>query len=157
MTCSMPWRRLFRLAILLSGACRIGAICYYPDGTSISPQDVPCSDDGGDSTCCGPGYACLSNKICMATSATANDEHGNPPSKYVRGSCTDKTWRSSACPAFCLNPNKPNQDLISGGEGMAKCPNTSDDVYYCVDFNQHAVDCSNNQNVLRFPGQTKFS
>lgn len=77
----------------------VAAICYYPD-RSLSPQDVPCSDSEGESNCCGPGYACLSNKVCRQAH---RDDNGNIIKyTYGRGSCTDRNWRSSACPSFCI-------------------------------------------------------
>ena len=78
------------------------AICYYPDGQTIAPQDVPCLGGTGASACCGPGYACLSNGLCMHTNATHDDKSTD---SYVRGSCTDQQWRAAACPAFCIGPN----------------------------------------------------
>lgn len=77
----------------------VAAICYFPDG-SLTPQDVPClSDSQRQSNCCGPGYACLSNKICRLERSA--DEIAVKYT-YRRGSCTDKIWRSSACPSFCI-------------------------------------------------------
>lgn len=74
-------------------------------------------------------------------------------SSYVRGSCTDSTWRSSYCPNFCVDANAPRMDDTAGGEGMAKCPNTDIDMYYCVDFDQSAVNCTTQQNVIVFQGK----
>ena len=98
----IPQNPLF-LLLFLSFLCLplCEAICYYPDGETIAPQDVPCQNGPGDSVCCGPGYACLSNGLCMGNNAT-HDGHSLVP--YGRGSCTDKRWRSSACPAFCIGP-----------------------------------------------------
>lgn len=116
------------------------AICYYPDG-SVSPQDLPRSDGNEDSTCCGPGYVCLSNNVCMATNLVPQVE-GVYVSEYTRGSCTGKGWRSVNCPSFCVNDKSPKFDLVSGGMGMARCDNnTSADVYYCIDQNTPNVNC----------------
>lgn len=76
-------------------------ICYYPDQETIAPQDVPCRGGSGDSPCCGPGYACVSNGLCMRNNDTLDV---NSADEYVRGSCTDKNWRSAACPSFCIGP-----------------------------------------------------
>ena len=62
-------------------------ICYYPDQETIAPQDVPCR--GG------------SNGLCMRNNDTLDV---NSADEYVRGSCTDKNWRSAACPSFCIGP-----------------------------------------------------
>lgn len=134
------------LLILLSISLRlVAAVCYYPDG-SVSPQDTACLNNGDNSTCCGQGYACLSNNICEAT----GDEIKKPgASLYVRGSCTDPTWRSNNCPQFCINPD---YDLLSGGMGIAKCANTTLDEYYCIDGLDDTVDCSSETDVLFFQG-----
>ena len=73
-------------------------LCYYPDGTPAR-GDTPCSHSG-NSTCCGSLYACMSNSICKSVGVTddPSDRTG-----YVRGSCTDRSWSSDACPAFCIN------------------------------------------------------
>lgn len=120
---------------------RVISICYYPDGT-VTNQDVPCLPGDEASWCCGFGYACLSNKICMATNYTT----GTDISTYVRGSCTDKSWRAANCPSFCVNSAAPASDDVSGGEGMALCPNTTN-TYYCIDFNQDAVNCAKLENI----------
>ncbi|EAW17221.1 uncharacterized protein NFIA_005840 [Aspergillus fischeri NRRL 181] len=81
------------------------------------------------------------------------DEIKNPDaSLYVRGSCTDQTWRSSACPLFCINPDPPNRNNLAGGQGIEKCPNTDLDMYYCIDYNMGNVNCSAQQQVLIFKG-----
>ncbi|KAI1269832.1 hypothetical protein F5Y18DRAFT_371754 [Xylariaceae sp. FL1019] len=130
---------LFRLA---------ESICYYPDGT-VAPQDTPCDDDSSESTCCGQGYACLSNHICQAT---GEERHKNGATEFVRGSCTDKNWRSGSCPAFCVNPEAPSFDLTAGGMGMAKCANITEDIYYCINQNTDHVDCEKKVNVVTFQG-----
>ncbi|KAL7942764.1 hypothetical protein V8C42DRAFT_330312 [Trichoderma barbatum] len=138
------------LALLIVLALRANALCYYPDGTP-APGDVPCSDSTQNAVCCGTGYACLSNGICQAT----GDELQKPgASEFVRGSCTDKTFRSSSCPSFC---GAPGVDNVSGGEGMAKCKNTKQDLYWCInqvniDLQQTQDPCENANAVVFFPG-----
>lgn len=61
--------------------------CYWPDGSTAADQTV-CSS-GTQSACCPSGSACTSNGLCYNLG-------------YLqRGSCTDKTWGSSACPKYC--------------------------------------------------------
>lgn len=36
---------------------------------------------------------------------------------------------------------------------MAKCPDTIIDMYYCVDFDMSAVNCTTQQNVIKFEGK----
>ena len=99
--------------------------CYFPDGT-IPRQDTPCQSEG-ESTCCGAGYACLSNNLCELTEHVPNPAPGQ--SQWVRGSCTDQTWKSPNCPNFCLTPS--NGDYRGGGMGVDKCEVTQD-RYYCI-------------------------
>ena len=123
------------------------AICYYPNGDA-SPQDLPCNDETDHSTCCGPGYACLSNNICVPTGLEKQIPNA---AKYVRGSCTDKTWRSGDCPNFCVNP--AHGDTLDGGIGMARCPGNRD-MYYCMDG--WPFDCVKGDNVLSFSGRVFY-
>ena len=91
----MAIRLLFALLVLA-----ISAICYYPDG-STAPEDPPCALDRQDVFCCGPGYVCLSNRLCMSIPSTKDPGSSDT---YVRGSCTDQKWNSPNCPLFGLNP-----------------------------------------------------
>ncbi|KAI1339223.1 hypothetical protein F5Y15DRAFT_383481 [Xylariaceae sp. FL0016] len=136
------------LFALLSFIASVKPICYYPDG-SVSPQDTPCDDESAESTCCGQGYACLSNNICQAT---GEEIQKNGASEFVRGSCTDPDWRSGSCPSFCVNSDEPDFDLTSGGMGMSKCSNTTEDIYYCINQNTDNVDCDQKINVVTFQG-----
>lgn len=82
-------RRTFLFILLIQ---RASALCYFPDGTRLF-ADQPCLVNGSeDSFCCGPQATCLSDKLCW-----------DGGSGYVRGSCTDPTWKSAACPQFCLS------------------------------------------------------
>jgi hypothetical protein len=143
------WREFSLLLILFAFISPVSSVCYYPNG-DVTPNDVPCSDSTTESVCCSLGYVCLSNGICMKSN---NPLAASSSSTYVRGSCTDQTWRSSFCPNFCVNPNAPFQDDIAGGEGMARCPDTTIDMYYGVDFDTSAVNCTSQQNVIKFEGK----
>lgn len=138
---------LFSLLIL--GVTHVSATCYNPDG-SVTSQDVPCSS-GHESSCCHPGWACLSNGLCQNPSAP-NDTVG-----YIRGSCTDESWRSGYCPNFCVHGNPPWNDSLGKPQPLSKCANTTDDIYYCDDGNVQAVDCSKHQNVVSFVGTYRQS
>ncbi|PTB63350.1 hypothetical protein BBK36DRAFT_22627 [Trichoderma citrinoviride] len=144
--------KIFSLPLLALLLTQANALCYYPDGTP-APGDVPCTDSTANSVCCGTGYACLSNGICQAT----GDELKKPgATEFVRGSCTDKTFRSSSCPSFC---GTPDQDNVSGGEGMAKCTNTDQDLYWCINaanlaLQQNEDPCTDENAVVFFPAST---
>lgn len=123
------------------------AACYYPSG-QIAPNDIPCRDDTPHAACCAPGYACLSNGICQATGL----EQGGPDaSEFVRGACTDQSWRNSNCPLFCI---EEGVDFLPGGNGIAKCDNdTGDDTYYCINVRSSGqATCQDRAKVLFFPG-----
>lgn len=125
------------------------AACYYPN-RQVAPNDIPCRDDTPHAACCAPGYACLSNGICQAT----GQEQGGPnPSEFVRGACTDESWRNSNCPLFCI---EEGVDFLGGGNGIAKCDNTSDDSYYCINIRSSGqATCENRGKVLFFPGMLR--
>ncbi|KZL69274.1 hypothetical protein CI238_09089 [Colletotrichum incanum] len=130
---------------LFSLLSRVHAACYYPDG-SISPNDTPCQDRTAESVCCGQGYACLSNGMCQAT---GKELQKGGATELVRGACTDRSWRSSSCPLFCINPETDN---VAGGIGIAKCQGTTEELYYCINSVQDGVNCTAKQNVLFFQG-----
>ncbi|KAF2865696.1 hypothetical protein BDV95DRAFT_599403 [Massariosphaeria phaeospora] len=131
----------------------IDAACYFPDGQTI--HDTPCNPGATHSTCCGPGYACLSNNVCALT------EHVTPgerkfSSYYVRASCTDRNWAAKECPSFCKNA--ANGDNVGiGGMGVAKCDGDgSVDRYYCrnsqtAELSENAI-CTNLSYYFEFPG-----
>jgi hypothetical protein len=103
----------------------VEAACYYFSGR-VAPSDTPCRDDTTHATCCGQGYACLTNGICQAT----GEELEKPgATEFVRGGCTDKTWRSASCPLFCIDDGV---DFLDGGNGIFKCGNKTEDLYFCI-------------------------
>ncbi|OAX80332.1 hypothetical protein ACJ72_05339 [Emergomyces africanus] len=131
---------------LLGFACSVSAVCYYRNG-NVTPADVPCYSSG-PSTCCPTGFACLSNNVCVNTKAK-NETVG-----YIRGSCTDRSWRAGECPGFCIRGGKPWNDTLGGIQPMRKCENTKEDLYYCVNANVGAVDCAvKNNAIVSFVGQ----
>ena len=70
--------------------------CYFPDG--LQSKGSPCNPTANVSTCCGPGFVCLGNGLC----APGPNDRKTYDYKFYRSSCTDSTWKSSACPNFCL-------------------------------------------------------
>ena len=53
---------------------------------------MPCFPDLEDSPCCGKNGTCLANGLCQNSKSNLT----------ARGTCTDRTWKSSNCPQFCL-------------------------------------------------------
>ena len=81
------------LLLVMALSMQVYTSCYYPDGIYVA-EDRPCIDNGTqESFCCGPSWWCLSNKVCYRPST----------SQYARGSCTDESFGSPACPHFCLS------------------------------------------------------
>ncbi|KAK2011027.1 hypothetical protein LZ32DRAFT_659970 [Colletotrichum eremochloae] len=101
-------------------------------------------DRTAESVCCGQGYACLSNGMCQAT---GKELQKGGATELVRGACTDRSWRSSSCPLFCINPETDN---VAGGIGVAKFQGTVEELYYCINTVQDRVNCTAKQNVLFF-------
>ncbi|POR31358.1 Uncharacterized protein TPAR_08408 [Tolypocladium paradoxum] len=132
---------LVAAAVLATRPCATLALCYFPDG-SVAPQDSPCSDDTAQSTCCGQGYACLSNNVCMATGREIQKPGATT---FSRGSCTDRSWRSGACPNFCADPEADN---VGGGEGMGRCERDAK-LFYCINA-KTKPNCDKMENILIF-------
>lgn len=84
--------------------------------------------------------------MCMST---GNELQKKGATEYVRGSCTDKSWRSGDCPNFCVDPKVAN---TGGGTGIAMCPGRGDKVFFCIDLAEH--DCDTNDNILFFNGKS---
>ncbi len=79
------------LALALPAAAAAAPKCFYPDGVTVEPNHAPCNTTVTNSACCLPQDACTAGGLCLGTS-----------NFNYRGSCTDKTWSSSACPQTCL-------------------------------------------------------
>jgi hypothetical protein len=135
---------LVQLALLVSPAF---AACFYPDGSVA--QDTPCTDSTTQSSCCGTGYACVGHSSSFFLCQATGDEFQKPEaSQYVRGSCTDKSWRSSNCPNVCVDPER---DHTGGGNGVAPCPR-SDIVFYCISRGLGVENCTTGFNLIDFLG-----
>ena len=82
------------LSILFPAASAAGSTCYSPSGLKTTAQ--ACNTTAQVSTCCEPGFACLSNGLC--TPGPDNTEV--LPFKYFKSGCTDREW-GEGCPQFC--------------------------------------------------------
>lgn len=65
--------------------------CYYPSGNKQT-VDRPCDNSVSESHCCGVNDICLTNGMCFQLGDVL---------LVTRGSCTDQSWSSSACPREC--------------------------------------------------------
>lgn len=83
------------LIFFITAASCTTARCYYPDGT-LDTKSFVCNttavDSGGSSACCSAGDDCHDSGTCF---------QGWSGIAY-RNTCTDPTWKSAACPQFCL-------------------------------------------------------
>lgn len=114
------------VCLLVAG---VESACYYPNGNLVS--DTPCNRGSGNSTCCPPGYACLSNGLCGITEFISNiDKFDRSAAWYIRGTCTDKTWTDPACPRFCITAS--DGDDLSTGAVVEQCLSDAKDRFYCV-------------------------
>ena len=131
--------------------------CFYPSGAEAS-QDFVCNPLAKTSFCCGLGYACLGNKLCVRT-AEATD---NNPALFNRGSCTDQTFESPDCPQFCNEAGGESQispcSRISltrslanrnGGSGLFNCSQPS--LYCCAGL---GCDCDIGNGLSTILGST---
>jgi hypothetical protein len=123
-------RRSILFAIIATAAqCSASAQCHSPDGT-ISPLDKPCYPPASDSFCCPPSSICSSNKLCIL-----------PGGQALRGSCTDPSFSSAACPNFCLHKGAGLQH--SASLNMTLCETDPDSTTYCCNEGSgEACDCS---------------
>jgi hypothetical protein len=78
------------VTLALPAAAAAAPQCFYPDGVTVEPNHTPCNTTVTNSACCLPQDACTADGLCLGT---ANFNY--------RGSCTDKTWTSNACPQTC--------------------------------------------------------
>lgn len=85
--------RLIALATAITSTifARAQQVCYGPDGV-VAPNDIPCDPQASVSTCCGDGWLCNVDNVCVQADASRT---------ISRGTCTDQSWRSGDCPLFC--------------------------------------------------------
>lgn len=132
----------------------VSSTCYFPNGNTTN--DAACNSNSTSSTCCGPGYACLSNNICALTENVNSDIMKTSPF-YVRGGCTDKTWSSKDCPNFCKNATN-GDNLGIGGMGLGRCDGEGQvNRFYCRNTEtaelSDTVLCSSKQYYFEFSGK----
>ena len=84
--------------------------CYFPGG-DLAANYSPCDEYAYNSLCCLPGWACLSNKLCVVTdSSPGNVEF--PIGTSIRGTCENPNWNATACGDFCLGTKRFHELLL---------------------------------------------
>ena len=116
--------------------------CWTAAG-QIAPNDSPCypsnpnsSSSTQHSVCCPPSSICSPNKLCILPSSASSTGQAH------RGSCTDHTWASSACPQFCLSEHTGDDGLT--GVNMTVCAAEGREgitSYCCNDWTGRRCDC----------------
>ncbi|EMC98481.1 hypothetical protein BAUCODRAFT_121349 [Baudoinia panamericana UAMH 10762] len=96
--------------------------CYWPDHSPAYNQ-TPCNAQASVSWCCYFTDICLSNGMCLQQSNVYTNRLG-------RGSCTDSTWSSPACPQYCADV----------------APGSSTGIYLAYDTLNGAFCCGRNYN-----------
>lgn len=92
---------LATLITLIGSISAAAPPCYSPAGNKLPGYGV-CDPRLAASVCCGSGDVCLSNGLCS-----------NPAREFYRGGCSDLTYKSGLCPAFCVKGTSPSfQSLL---------------------------------------------
>ncbi|KAI9850890.1 MAG: hypothetical protein M1838_004869 [Thelocarpon superellum] len=122
--------------------------CYTSDG-QLSASDSPCNIDANESFCCGLGELCLAGGMCQPTDSSAQS--------VTRATCTDSSWQSAACPAFCTNITSPGSSpsvsncgsdtyCCDANAGDSDCCSNNADPHYLISFND-VVDSTNGSGI----------
>ena len=116
-TMSPPASLLSLLLLLLSSSLTAAAsssICYASDG--VQSANFACNPSQPNSTCCMPGFECISNGLC----APGPNITGAITPFYV-GDCTDPTWSSPTCLKECADSASSFPRYILGVCGGCVC------------------------------------
>ncbi|OCK83469.1 hypothetical protein K432DRAFT_467283, partial [Lepidopterella palustris CBS 459.81] len=109
--------------------------CYFSDG-STSTDDVPCNPNALVSAYCFSKQACLSNGLCVF------DPRNVTTMAHHRGTCTESTWQSSACPRYCEVPKNDGAPVFS-------CSITNIDEDCCSE----GCQCDSSHTTVSFSGR----
>lgn len=147
------------LLYALTFVCHISpalSTCYNFDG-STTVGDIACQDSPNvESTCCPPGYICLSNRVCQRTQLVVGSDYS---SLFIRGSCTDINWKSPFCPNFCVRGEAPYEEKTASYNQLGKCEIPAPNVFFCVnsintDWKER--NCSKIDSWFALPGMFPF-
>ncbi|CAK1358095.1 hypothetical protein CB0940_07254 [Cercospora beticola] len=123
-------RALALLCILITSSSAQN--CYFPDG-SLS-KHTSCSATGTASACCASNAFCLDNGLCF--------EEG----VVTRGSCTDRAWKSGACPGYC------KEEQRNGSIAITPCSLDGSQSTFTCGLNNTA--CRNESRTFGLPGSS---
>lgn len=152
MRLSAMYSRFLVAAVPLFQFVSVEAACYYPNG-DLNPDDVPCNSSADASVCCGRGWTCLSNGVCMLGQDSSVGSISRIGSTY-RTSCTDRSWNSTACPDFCrASPWNLGvyQAVSSCGQHSWCCQSESVNAAYCCTQNKKFNLSDVQENALQVP------
>ncbi|KAH7132010.1 hypothetical protein B0J11DRAFT_576962 [Dendryphion nanum] len=131
--------------LLLSFSCaflsktlvrRVGASCYYPDGTFPTDYVYTACSGSEFTSCCILDEAdqCLANGLCYY-----------PKGKYMfRGACSDKTWKSESCFQHCTGG-----DVKGTYDRLVSCGNNR----YCC-YSDGSTCCNDDSKVFNIGNTT---
>ncbi|KAF2772877.1 hypothetical protein EJ03DRAFT_324432 [Teratosphaeria nubilosa] len=128
--CRLLMRSIVLAAIFLRFAR--SQTCYYPDGETIASNHTACNSSG-TSACCSSNAFCLENGFCFGDGVVS------------RGSCTDKSWSSTACASACLSQDASTDVAIS------PCTSGENATFVC---GLNATDCSNEAVTFTMTGSS---
>lgn len=125
--------------------------CYYPSG--LETRGSACNPNAAISSCCGPGFVCLSNGLCEP----GPENKKSYKYEYYRSSCTDSSWNSTSCPQYCvgrtsnchplywlyITDNATANNNLDAGEGLQSCGSNT----YCCNKNYDC--CANSTEVFK--------
>ncbi|KAM0803486.1 hypothetical protein BDR22DRAFT_886324 [Usnea florida] len=112
-----------------------GDQCF--DINQVQQDNLPCAPSASVSSCCGPGWTCLSNGLCTTNNKTLN----TGLTELYAGLCTDPLWENEkTCPKICYN------NVTSGikGNGVTACG----DGNFCCWDGTDTTCCSTSSSVF---------
>ena len=107
---TFTFHSLVVLSFFLSGLLSLShQTCFNQAGTAV-PDDHSCSDTDEFSFCCGEGWNCLEDFVCIYN---GTNDPGVAQGTLARGTCTDQSWQSPNCPHYCESAADPSEQSFS--------------------------------------------
>lgn len=145
MTTPASMAPVLRLLLLLLAFSPLAAttFCYWPNGESADENTyVPCVDSkgAGNGVCCQQGDICIGIKLCQTRPSFGELPLGGVGNieaipEYYRPACTSDDWFSDrVCRKVpCADDSAPFHDLLDGAQGLGRCDDKDQGVFYCLD------------------------